>query len=151
MRPPLRDAHLATLQAAGVVFAADAALGHPAWQELVNDATLGACLAWLAGHGLLDEAGLLRTSRHIDASSTGKDRARLPAAVEEALVLLASGPNVNQPGFDALVSAGLITRSERKRALALSNPRKAAAPTPGGLLPWMLLAGVIDNERSSRS
>lgn len=147
MTAPLRDAHLATLQAAGVVFSADAALAHPAWQALAHDATPGACLAWLAGHGLLDDAGLLRTSRHIDACSTGKDRARLRAAVEEALFLLASGPNVNQPGFDALVSAGLITRSERNRALALSNPRKAAAPTSGGLLPWMLLAGVIDSER----
>ncbi len=60
---------------------------------------------------------------------------------------MSAGPNVNQPGFDALVSAGLITRSERNRALALGDPREAAAPTPGGLLPWMLLAGVIDHER----
>jgi len=101
----------------------------------------------LAGPPRRDDAGLLRTSRHIEVRCTGKELARLRAAVEEALFLLSAGPNVNQPGFDALVSAGLITRSERNRALALGNPRKAAAPTPGGLLPWMLLAGVIDHER----
>ncbi len=145
--PPLRATHLAKLRAGGVVFSAEAALAHPAWQGLPHDATLGACLAWLVRHGLLDDPGLPRTSRHVDASSPGKDRARLRAAVEEALFLLASGPNVNQPGFDALMSARLVTRSERNRALALCDPRKAAAPTPGGLLPWMLAAGVIDNAR----
>ncbi|MTV55950.1 hypothetical protein [Pseudoduganella buxea] len=102
MTAPLRDAHLATLQAAGVVFAADAALAHPAWQALADDAAPGACRAWLAT-ACIDDAGLLRTSRHIDASSRIKDRARLRAAVEEALFLLASGPE--RPAQDDLYPA----------------------------------------------
>jgi hypothetical protein len=140
---------LAYLHEAGLLSAAQSATtqDHPGLHELAADADLGKVLAWLLSAEILDDPGLVRATRHVDATCTGKHQGRLHAAIAQALYLVAERPNVNKPLFDGLQSIGLITRPERHRALAASDPGTLVAGTPAAALAWMGCAGVVSLER----
>ncbi|WBS02796.1 hypothetical protein OU994_00375 [Pseudoduganella sp. SL102] len=135
--------HLDWLQDAGIITLAqkDTAMIHPGACQLREGRDV--CLAWLVSSGILDDPGLLRSSRHAAGTGTARQRAQLQAAIAGALFQLAERENVNKPALDALLSARLITRPERHRALAASDPRRKVASTPGRVLLWMDSAGVL--------